>query len=421
MSKGLKKIKNEFIEGLVLLTALGRIIWRGLVQSIKLLVTLLIWLWRVVINRLSFFSGIGFLIAGTLIGVYGLSQLYSESWIFDNIIRDFYANASTELISIAITVIIIDYLNKLRQDKQFKDQLIRDMGGLSNEFALRAVRELAHHKWLYDGSLRGAELERANLQGAILGGANLTGANLKGANLSGTTLKGANLSVANLWRANLRGAYLERVDLRSANLDGVDLRSANLWRPYLEGVSLKKANLEGTNLIGANLEGANLEGANLKGARLRATIDIHHIFMSPFIVSCWLEGANLEGANLEGAILEGANLRKANLKRANLEGAELRVTNLREAQEKILDNLESYLGSAWWQAIKKRSSYWGEAVTNLERANLIGANLEGAKLEKANLRGAIYNWRTVWPKDFKPEEAGAILDEKGMSPGLSVS
>ena len=42
----------------------------------------------------------GLLIVGLLIGLYGLLRLYPQGWLFEDFIRDFYANASTELISI---------------------------------------------------------------------------------------------------------------------------------------------------------------------------------------------------------------------------------------------------------------------------------------------------------------------------------
>jgi len=69
---------------------------------------------------------------------------------------------------------------------------------------------------------------------------------------NGGTLRRADLRRANLWGADLRGA-----DLGSA-----DLRGANLW-----GADLAGADLRGANLTGADLAGANLGRANLRGAK----------------------------------------------------------------------------------------------------------------------------------------------------------
>ena len=58
---------------------------------------------------------------------------------------DSLSNLGAESIGIGITVLVIDFWNERRQTEQLKAQLIREMGGPSHEFALRAVRELAYH------------------------------------------------------------------------------------------------------------------------------------------------------------------------------------------------------------------------------------------------------------------------------------
>ena len=44
-------------------------------------------------------------------------------------------------------------------------------------------------------------------------------------------------------------------------------------------------------------------------------------------------------------------------------------------------------------------------------ANLQFACLEGAILYRTNLSGATYNEATIWPGDFDPQAAGALLIE----------
>ena len=105
-----------------------------------------------------------------------------------------------------------------------------------------------------------------------------------------------------------------------------------------------------------------LAGANLEGARL---------------VEIDLENANLEGANLRSADLTGANLKGAKLNKAILDGANLLSANLEEA--------------------------------TLIRATLKRANLVGAKLTNAALGDTHYNSKTIWPRNFDPDEAGAFF------------
>lgn len=104
---------------------------------------------------------------------------------------------------------------------------------------------------------------------------------------------------------------------------------------------------------------ANLAGINLSEADLR--------------------DANLTGTHIIGARLVGANLIFADLSRASLNDANLSNTDL-----------------------------WG---TDFNEAFLSGANLSGANLKDAVLSGAKYNIHTIWPDDFDPVAAGAILVE----------
>ena len=178
------------------------------------------------------------LLAGILVG---FLHLYPENWIFADVIKDFYANASTELVGIAISVLLIDTLYEYRQKMQLKKQLIREMRSPDNGIARRAVEELRAHEWLFDGSLKKAPLKRANLAGG----------NLKRAILDRADFRGANLR-----NASFRNASMEAVILSGANLEGALLRGAKLYRAVLSGAILKNA-----NLISADLEDADFSGA----------------------------------------------------------------------------------------------------------------------------------------------------------------
>ena len=134
-------------------------------------------------------AGAILLTAGLFILSGGFTYLHYGHWTFVKAVEDSYANLGAEFISIAVTVLIIDYLNQRRQRVQLKAQLIREMSSTNNGFARRAIGELAAHGWLADGSLNGADLEEADLRKVNLEGANLEGANLEGANLKLAKLK----------------------------------------------------------------------------------------------------------------------------------------------------------------------------------------------------------------------------------------
>jgi hypothetical protein len=198
---------------------------------------------------------------------------------FGQFVADFYANGGAELLSIAITVLIIEGLNRRRSINERKRMLTLQMSSPYQGIAGEAARILAVEGWLRDGALRDAHLiganlaetllESADLAGALLGSANLAKAHLMEANLAGAYLMDANLAETYLYQANLAEAYfvntnLTRADLVSANLAGAHLYQADLTGAYLEHANLAGASLENAILVGANLGNANLAGVNLE-------------------------------------------------------------------------------------------------------------------------------------------------------------
>jgi len=153
-------------------------------------------------------------------------------------LHNFYDRIHIDLMILAATVLIIGNANQYIQRQAEKRNLIIQMGGSDNGIARGAVRQLRIRGWLTDGSLKGADLQRAHLEGADLGEAHLEGTDLGEAHL-----EGADLWKAHLERAHLCGAHLEGADLRKAHLEG-----AYLGWAYLEGANLGKAHLEGANL-----------------------------------------------------------------------------------------------------------------------------------------------------------------------------
>jgi hypothetical protein len=181
-------------------------------------------------------------------------------------------NLASELAGAFVTFIVFDQLigsrekheSEILAQARLKTDLIAQLRSKDNATAIRAAEELGRHGWLYDGSLRGADLAQAHLPGAPLAGANLQGTDLWDANLQGACLTEVNLQGAHLWNADLQGACLRRADLQRAHLRGADL----------QGTDLTEANLHGAYLRGAHLQRAILAGANLQEASLeKATID----------------------------------------------------------------------------------------------------------------------------------------------------
>jgi hypothetical protein len=189
-----------------------------------------------------------------IIGVGGYHHLHHKL-NFTALVTDFYANISTELASIVITVVVIDGLNRRRATEREKATLILQLGSPNHGFAVEAARMLRVRGWLSDGALRKVNLFGTDLQGAILGDADLRTAFLVQANLQAVDLR----------EADLAGAYLGEANLREANLQNANLQETKLVAADFQGATLRGANLSGAKLGGANLEGTDLRGALFDG------------------------------------------------------------------------------------------------------------------------------------------------------------
>ena len=202
---------------------------------------------------------------GLISGISGHLSQHGGRFDLHSFVGDFYANVSSELASIAITVLIIDGLNRRRDERsqttRERDQLTRQLGSNVNEVARRAAEELRAHGWLVDGSLQECDLRVANLEEAKLWDADLQGANLQWAKLKKANLNGAGLAGANLTQANLQAARMRGADLR-----GACLFEARLYRVSFHDALLCDADLRGTHLEGARFDNADLRGAQLEGA-----------------------------------------------------------------------------------------------------------------------------------------------------------
>ncbi len=173
------------------------------------------------------------IIIALVIVIFGYFNQHGSVVNWTNILGDFYANVSSELLSIVLTVAILNRLNERRQDEKELTRLKALLGSNENVVTKIALAELRAKGWLRDGSLRGAKLAGANLESAYL-------------------------RDVMLHEGLLNGSHLEGADLMFAELKGTDFILA-----HLENAQLGWANLAGANLIDAHLEGAVLSEAIL--------------------------------------------------------------------------------------------------------------------------------------------------------------
>jgi hypothetical protein len=180
--------------------------------------------------------------------------------LFSNFsLRDLSSNLFTELVSIAITVLVIDVMYQHRTAELERKTLILQMGSPNNAIAREAVRLLRLKGWL--SGLEKLSLRHANLEDAELYEANL---------------HGADLSFANLKRADLRAANLSR-----ARLVNTDLTSAACKGTSFKGAHIISETPDKTWMLRADLFDANLEGAKfLNGLEGHSTLSEHNHLVS---------------------------------------------------------------------------------------------------------------------------------------------
>lgn len=181
----------------------------------------------------------------------------------DDIARDDYSlNLYTELlgviVSVVITVFVIDELNRRRDDRrrkeELKERLLREAKSPEPTIARNAFHEMTERELIY-----GEE--------SILRGANLKGASPVDVDLTGATMDGVNLEMTNF----------SNCSFKYANLEGAKLRSADLTHSHFDTANLENADMEGARLAHANLVDAYLSGANLLNAKANGA----YLFLVP--------------------------------------------------------------------------------------------------------------------------------------------
>ncbi|MEO1162794.1 MAG: pentapeptide repeat-containing protein [Chloroflexota bacterium] len=253
--------------------------------------------------------------------------LYGGVPEFRTITTDFYANASSELISISITVLILDTLNKRRANEDRKSELFRKAKSRSNILAIDAVDQILHEKlWKAFCENYKNMHNKTNLSNV-----QWEGANLNRINLENTTLMNANLKSANLNNAILTNVYLCNSNLEYTDLSFSNLKYANLSEVNAKHSNLHFAHLEHSDLLGAHFEHANLSETQLCFAKL----------FSAHLEHTDLTRANLDNVDFTFAHLEHADLRLARIENTNLSQTKFNNSNLFMASLRGSKNIET--------------------------------------------------------------------------------
>lgn len=178
-----------------------------------------------------------------LFGVWLGSRLFASD-------SGFGSNLFAELLGIFVTVFIIDYLHRRRDEKRrtkdLKENLLREVHSPVASIAKNAIHELGVNGWTTgeNGVLRELFLPHSKLEGVDLKLANLSNSYLYGSDLSKSNLAGANMDNSNLQNTNLANCYLSGTKLRNVDLENADLRNAVLTAIDLRGANLRNANLD---------------------------------------------------------------------------------------------------------------------------------------------------------------------------------
>jgi hypothetical protein len=174
--------------------------------------------------------------------------------VYKTPLKELLPNIITDLLGIAVAVLVIDTIYRVRSDAELKKVLISKLASKNNTVATEALKEIEARGWLGDGSLSKAFLLSANLEGNSIMGADMRRAHLSFASLRGTSwlesdLQGAFFDFSDLQKAMFTmdsDGHVLQADLSGASLNGANLtgcvvrpdqlaRTRTLWRAIMPG------------------------------------------------------------------------------------------------------------------------------------------------------------------------------------------
>lgn len=221
--------------------------------------------------------GFDLLILSLILGILGTissNQITNINNLFTTIFNNFYANISSELLGISLTVL---FINKIYSDKELETLKEKSKKGLASKdkhLALEALGNITTNQWHTDGSLSGCDLFEAEIDHVELNKVDLSRANLLGGSFIGSFLLNGKFSEAILIRCNFDEAKLSGSNMERAYLTQASFCMARLNRVNFSRAIMHEAKFTGAYMIGANLLGAiGLEDSQLSDVcALRGTI-----------------------------------------------------------------------------------------------------------------------------------------------------
>lgn len=224
-------------------------------------------------------------------------------------LQTWFVGIGPEAAGIAVTIIVIDYLNEKREEERQKyeaeqqelhqrkalhDQLLREIGSSDNGLAMRAWRELNARELLQENSLVGIFLNRANL--------------------SHSSFSDRDMKESSLYDATFQYAEFYRTDLSKANGMHADFEQAKFTAAKLIEAWLSHCNFKGASFEKADLSRATLVSSDFSNVR------------SGFAI---FTKADVSSSNFNNATLHDVNFNEASVYETDFSGADLRGTNFR--------------------------------------------------------------------------------------------
>ena len=292
--------------------------------------------------------GLGLALLILASGVALVGYLYENAMILDlgKLIKTLWSNVSTEMGSLAITILVIERMYHRNALQQKKREYLHQMSSPNNGIAVEGARLLAANGWGIEGdkTIEGAFMDFANLRGAKLHGLNLTACAFFKSDISQADLSHSNLMNARLVSANLADSSLVHATLIEANLRASDLAGANLENADLSRACLVRANLSNASMAGATLSQANLSNTIMRNASLSGAIGVGACFFGAVmhgakIVDGKFAYVDFSQAELRDATLSISDFTGAFFGQADLRGAVFLRANLSRAEGLTIDQL----------------------------------------------------------------------------------
>lgn len=186
-----------------------------------------------------------------------------NSFSVQNLFDYLSTNLGVELISVGLTVFVIERIYNKQQEKAlFEDTMIAMRSG-DNGIALQGIQKAYLKGFLDNGRLdnfifeasnwQKAPLIRSKLRHVFIFNAKMDEANIQLADFSHAHIESTSMSYIDGMRCNLHKIELYSVDLKHAELRLSDVSNALFYQCNLEEVDFKNCNMKGTKFEASNL------------------------------------------------------------------------------------------------------------------------------------------------------------------------